>query len=274
MQLKPNTTLWRTLGLPPMFHPLWEDLNRLVTHSWFKRAWIVQEHCLGNNVMVTYGTFHSPVNSVIQCFEHFYKQGLLHVLIRTAPDESTQTLLASMPPFFQFLSACRKRTQEDSLPQLHELITRHPQLGATNPRDRIYALLGLSSDADASELKPDYNLDTEEVFIRTCSYILQRYKSLHFLYDCSLQTNKDLPSWIPDWATERRASSLTREINLPNGLVPGIYDATNGTDIIGEVDPANQRLKTRGCIIDEVVETTADLVANMSQADVTYILNP
>ncbi|KAF2461213.1 hypothetical protein BDY21DRAFT_334665 [Lineolata rhizophorae] len=77
--------------------------------------------------------------------------------------------------------------------------TRHYR--ATDPRDRVYALLGVVHPEDAAAMRPDYSIDPKELYKRVALYLIEDRKSLDVLgYVGFRGTLHGLPSWIPDWS--------------------------------------------------------------------------
>ena len=76
---------------------------------------------------------------------------------------------------------------------------------STNPRDKVYAPLMLSSASRnlSDIIQVDYNLSTKDLFIRVALYCLEDPGwPLSVLELCRLNASKeDLPSWVPDWRT-------------------------------------------------------------------------
>jgi hypothetical protein len=79
----------------------------------------------------------------------------------------------------------------------------HQHLISTDPRDKVFALLGLAEDRQ--ELKtlsvfPDYSRSKEEVYITTMAALLQQgHISMLSLCRAS-EIPGTLPSWVPDWS--------------------------------------------------------------------------
>jgi hypothetical protein len=63
------------------------------------------------------------------------------------------------------------------LPLLDSLRLRQ----ATDPRDKIFALLNVAYDAKPSDLKPDYCKSHAEVYAMTAKWLLRTQKRLDFL---------------------------------------------------------------------------------------------
>jgi hypothetical protein len=77
-------------------------------------------------------------------------------------------------------------------------------IGATDPRDRIYALLGIANDEGAKAIVPDYTLSCEQAYIMTARALL-RHGHDDILSLCRARTpRRNLPSWVPDWAADLR----------------------------------------------------------------------
>lgn len=82
---------------------------------------------------------------------------------------------------------------------------------ATDPRDKIYSVLGLakvpiaesgSMSQDTNPMTIDYSKTTSEVYQYLAKYIINRDRNLDIL--CILLTHRnagsaDLPTWVPDW---------------------------------------------------------------------------
>lgn len=108
---------------------------------------------------------------------------------------------------------------------------------ASDPRDRIYALLNLmdcqiadSSSTSAgktpSGILIDYNLSTSQVFQILTKYIINRDRSLRILAKHTPAKSKDvrLPSWTPDWRAWRwHPSPWAGPIHDANKLAPSAF---------------------------------------------------
>lgn len=57
-------------------------------------------------------------------------------------------------------------------------------IGASDPRDFVFALLGISLEADEPTLQPDYQQDVDEVYKRVAKYMVKA-GSANLLLDCA-----------------------------------------------------------------------------------------
>ncbi|ENI07891.1 hypothetical protein COCC4DRAFT_37671 [Bipolaris maydis ATCC 48331] len=76
-------------------------------------------------------------------------------------------------------------------------------LEATDPRDKIFALLGLVNDKDSLEalgVFPDYTRSKEEVYTTTMTAMLRKGHISLLSICCGIKRPNGLPSWVPDWS--------------------------------------------------------------------------
>jgi hypothetical protein len=96
-------------------------------------------------------------------------------------------------------------------------LERFRDFNCTDPRDKVYALLGLASvDKNMPLPKPDYSKSVSEVYITTARAIIQYTRDLTVL--CLPKsyagiTEHNLPFWCPDWTTQPDEIPLLRDDN-------------------------------------------------------------
>jgi hypothetical protein len=106
------------------------------------------------------------------------------------------------------------------------LVDSSRNLEATDPRDRIFALQGLSQERNNPSFVVDYSLSVEQVYRNFAKYELFQRQDLNILSSAAAVTNLDLPSWVPDWTyspPEGRplASTTHMQLWLHAGGLPG-----------------------------------------------------
>lgn len=85
-------------------------------------------------------------------------------------------------------------------PSLLDLLVMFSASEATDPRDRLFALLGLAKDGDDENFRPDYNEPVESVVQRFALAFVQKGEGMKALYLAGLSSKPSpLPSWVPDW---------------------------------------------------------------------------
>ena len=98
-----------------------------------------------------------------------------------------------------------------SLPSLYSLLFTFQKHKTSDPRDKIYALAGLSAARNNPKFITDYSATPRQVHIDIARHILFKSKRIDVI--CATQRRKsgfNLPSWVPDWTidTERKAVPL------------------------------------------------------------------
>lgn len=159
-------------------------LDDIFQRPYFRRLWIVQEIALANEVVLICGshsfTWQNRVETVLMLAEGIKLAASLPTETplgaRKLDVESLSELLEMQLTFGPEVEA---QKDETLLPYLF-CETEHRV--ATDPRDRIYALLGLMGCGDDERLRPDYNLSVEEVFCQFRKLLLpdDPNRSFHF----------------------------------------------------------------------------------------------
>ncbi|KAL5320359.1 hypothetical protein ACEPPN_011160 [Leptodophora sp. 'Broadleaf-Isolate-01'] len=85
---------------------------------------------------------------------------------------------------------------------------------ATDPRDRVYALLGLcdiqGSERGKKTISITYEYPVEEVYQRTAVFIIMDEDLLDVLLQVSGKRQlPSLPSWVPDWSVQQNCNPLS-----------------------------------------------------------------
>lgn len=69
--------------------------------------------------------------------------------------------------------------------------------GATDERDKIYALLGLVKDTDSTALPPDYSISVTELQRRFARHLIQQNGTLRAIEGNRLPEQPQAQSWLP-----------------------------------------------------------------------------
>lgn len=98
---------------------------------------------------------------------------------------------------------------ESRLPGLYEMLLEHKNKEATNPKDRIYALLGLTTARDDQRISVDYAQNVEQIYTAAVYYIVTTTGKLDIIcaarhelplsVEQTLMRELNLPSWVPNW---------------------------------------------------------------------------
>jgi ankyrin repeat protein len=129
----------------------------ILSRPWFQRVWIIQEVANARSARIMCGT--ATVSAAVFA--------VTPLLLDVQPDPHCQAILNIMPgPSRKYSWWTQDRT-------LHMLLLKFRWSKASDPRDAIYALLGISSDAYSTKyLVPNYELSVKEVVHNTLAFLL------------------------------------------------------------------------------------------------------
>ena len=140
-------------------------LGRLMGRAWWHRLWVVQEVSLAREAWLHCG---NEVRSWEAC-QTAARHAFLHK-VRCRPDYCKNQDNFALEALGRFIhGAAQFEVYQGGRPLL-EMVAKSRARGASDPRDRIYALLGLVSLEEMESLAVDYNLSVSEVYqeIRLC----------------------------------------------------------------------------------------------------------
>ncbi|TGO40538.1 hypothetical protein BHYA_0035g00120 [Botrytis hyacinthi] len=179
----------------------WSSIRALFRRSWFSRVWVLQEALLGDQ------------RSSVQCgntsipFTALRKTMLVLGRKVTTPSDIRSQLLSYSPGVLP-----------DSMRELPELLRWAKHRNCSDPRDKIYGVLGLVSPLIAEGITCDYSIPVAEVYKSAVLSHINVTKRLHLLQHCQLiQRFGDGPSWVPNWSFEDKSIMI--------GVVLGRYAA-------------------------------------------------
>jgi hypothetical protein len=162
----------------------------ILKSTWFTRVWVFQELVLSRDPWVQCGTLRARWTD------------LCNVLLNPATGRPKTRELVVLEDM--------NKTRGPYRQKMFNLLTSRRGLGATDPRDMIYAHMGTSSDLN--ELKKyvevDYRKNRTEVYENTARYLLDAIGPLgpesFFPHadDRESSKQKDLASWAPDWSVQ------------------------------------------------------------------------
>lgn len=196
-----------TPGLEALYSKLWSEdvqmsLAAFLQRPWFHRIWIVQETMFGKNA-----------DSKILCgrdevyWDEFQSvlMGYLYHSQLPRGDGLTEGI-AHVSRLLNGLYFMSSHMREETT--LVKTLARYRLFEATDPRDKIYALLGISSDvtsqATASsksglQIRVDYFSTPTEVYKILAATVLESQGPyfLNLVFD--VDRDSSLPTWVPDW---------------------------------------------------------------------------
>ena len=182
-------------------------IRTLFERPFWRRMWIIQEMAKPRKVLFGCGKESISWSALMDAVRRKDIQRLL--------SKEQEELLKALEKF----KTWELGTQ--ILPLSRALVISRKFL-ATDPRDKLYALLGLASDSSKVVPLPNYSNPVSNVFLQATQRMMINLGDVAIILLARRRAgNVDLPSWYPDW--------LHLGENLPNWV----------TDRVGESTPGN-----------------------------------
>ncbi|KAI9710936.1 MAG: hypothetical protein M1820_002372 [Bogoriella megaspora] len=228
----------------------WNSMVRFFQHNYFNRVWIIQEITLANIRLAVCGKHEVPWDSIVKVsrfltlssWTRSFAPGGFFAALITQPSKHT---LPNM------VEANRRTMAADESKVLLYSIIRARRFLASDPRDKIYALLGVieKSTNGKNRLTPVYGKrSVAETYILAAIQILKDSDDLLLLSQAegdAFRTVEGLPSWVPDWSCSRIVglgvtgyARFSASGNIPRSL---------------SIDEENRTLAVMGTKLDEIV---------------------
>ncbi|PMD52527.1 HET-domain-containing protein [Hyaloscypha bicolor E] len=247
----------------------WQAMKIIYGHPWFQRLWTHQELILS-----TSATFVLDFHTL-----HFDQFRLATQAIHRASDKFTfrnppayiTGVFKDDEGFNGGLNRARSRTlaceNRHYPPHKRWSVLNHVNMGrlfdCSEPRDRVYALLGLLDAKIRDRVHVDYEKPVEEVYTEFTKLIIESSRSLEVLVDAGLcRGSSSCPTWVQDWNLRQPESKQ------PSALSYRSYSACCSIRPLGTMIKENSELAIRGIDVDSVLATVEvpgdDLLADSS----------
>jgi hypothetical protein len=226
---------------------VWRALYELICRPYWRRLWIFQEAALGRST--------TPILCGHRTLSWIHVARAFSLLIKT--DEVINTYITNelrdaFIPFniaiwanlytaneiqsLQDIQLQGKRTNTYRLLNLSRLVF------STDPRDKVYGLLGLMDESLASLIEPDYTDTVLNVYRSFTLTIIEATGSLDVIRHTAPAADSPFPSWVPDWTVAPKTTALT---------LSETSFATSGSSLASiQTLTDSQLLSCKGFIID------------------------
>ncbi|KAK3906378.1 heterokaryon incompatibility protein-domain-containing protein, partial [Staphylotrichum tortipilum] len=155
-------------------------IQALFRCRYFSRMWIIQEVANAKTAVIHYGA------------KSARWAGLAKTRLRSLLGPR---VVQSIPTWITAIYNQPRHNAVDLPRLLH--ITASSE--AADPRDRIFALFGLLTDAASHGLVADYNLALPEVLTGYAAFVLLKLNQPWMLDRAVCNNAQQLPTWVPEW---------------------------------------------------------------------------
>lgn len=173
-------------------------MGQLFRLSWFSRVWIIQEIAMSQHAIVHVGRCYmgwEEFSSAITFITSFKKT---NQLVWETDSQNIGNIVT--------LRAIRKNIQSSQSFELSYLLSNISNgFHSTDPRDMVFALRGMCSDAGIELLASNYSKSVNFVYEETAIHLLTTIDHIHVLTKAGIGNRRKvhhLPSWVPDWSSK------------------------------------------------------------------------
>ncbi|KAF2629576.1 HET-domain-containing protein [Macroventuria anomochaeta] len=213
LPLKPTGTCIEDYDMPPEDDPAWFAWRRFFASPYFRRIWILQEFTLAKNLYLHNGRSEETSSAILLVMHAVSSMSRMLNAQYLGRGEDAELGRAAALGWrgLEMMNMERVFAQEDlhdevALKMLKErsrLIDKIRyafDFDATDPRDRIYALLGLVSDSERFQHLVSYQpADTyPKIYRRFAKALIEQGHLVQVLHmSCKTPSSLRLPSWVP-----------------------------------------------------------------------------
>lgn len=228
------------LNMPNYAGPVQKAFEKFCLRPYFYRTWVIQEIAISKQALVICGPHQEELDLIVNGTS--FRMGNIY-----DPFEGVDAVT--------HFTELRKLGQSSSL----ESIMQYSRYcGATDPRDKVYGLIGLFLQPLVSV---DYALKVETVYTDFTKAIIDREKNLQFLHWLGVSKRQvaNLPSWVPDYTA-----------STPTGVLPRVYHryipvsetSTSLQSVLPGLRVEESRLNIRGSHLDTMMHIGGVLAAD------------
>lgn len=196
-------------------------LSSILSCPFWQRRWIIQELTAASKVEILCNTAHLSWDDLDQVYK------------KCSSSECWLEEHKLVAASYHKISQLRREYWQGTLPNLCDAIIETREHLSKDPRDRIYAMLGITSDGLALVPTPNYFQHVGQASEELTWAILKRNANLDLiLADPRTRIpNGSLPTWSPDWCsgtvTSAAGFAASRESRHPRDFVasrvPGMH---------------------------------------------------
>lgn len=203
--------------LDPMIHamygdkslkPSWTALQKIHLAGYWRRLWVIQEIVTNLRTYVHVGPLTTHLMPLLTTGQSIVQASI----VALKPTQWEQQYVASFQTGAIMQDRFAFSDKEYEGHDLLDLLVRYRHHRSSDPRDKVYGLIGLAKlhGSNFRQLNVDYDLSLDAVMTQTARHIIESTKSLDILTyaesglsHCS-EDGEDLhaalPTWVPNWA--------------------------------------------------------------------------
>lgn len=258
---------FESIGLPPANAPGWVAWQKLLSRPYFVRLWIIQEFAVSNEVYFLHGVKYMPWGNLYHIISRMQIHGIAEDQ-RVMADPSVALSAVQGKNAIRNLHFQRDCVMANNPRKVDDLLWLGRFVQSTDPKDKVFAILGLATDIDVNqpglEISYDKSESVAELYTRVSRSLLRSNPGIlpQLLYEAGSALRRriaELPSWIPDWSSPRAGSPLGGLANIVS------YAAATSRAPNFSLLPDSSTLHIEGAIVDRITSLTPEFRPDTSQ---------
>ena len=123
-----------------------------------------------------------------------------------------------------------------------------------DPRDKVYAILGICKDLRSGDITVDYSASVARVYSDVSKFIIMRDRSLKLLSACQSYGSdvRGLPSWAPDWSIDARFRPTRSISSWVADDRSGIFHASGSFPARVEISADLRTMSAQGLLVGKI----------------------
>jgi hypothetical protein len=183
----------------------WHAIRSIFSRNWWNRAWIFQEAIVSQSAILLCGSSFLWWDAIVQTVSLIHEISHDEDMI---PDKLVESISGVAHRSVQVLNLIgywkEYRCQQSRPRALIETLSSLRNLYASDPKDKVYAGLGLTTER---LIDIDYSLETHQIYTSLAGSYITKFQNLDILDYCVFPEGKsDLPTWVPDWRVKNHSS--------------------------------------------------------------------
>ncbi|KAL8638179.1 MAG: hypothetical protein Q9228_004646 [Teloschistes exilis] len=197
----------------------WDALSFLLRNTWFERVWVMQEVIMAcsqiaadarpeDHTLLSFEKRTISFDKLAEVLAILERDHLVLNLIYDRENSDGTKDQGTDPPgvnALRLFSSFRELRDQTVPVRLSTALDRSWRFKATNPRDKLYAVMGFCDDCADPRLRPNYDANIEDIYQVWTTVLLERPHEHALPLPMAgvglRRSQPKLPSWVPDYSS-------------------------------------------------------------------------
>ncbi|KAI3543786.1 hypothetical protein CSPX01_06109 [Colletotrichum filicis] len=244
-----------------------EAIRDLLHREYWQRIWVIQEVVLARTATVAVAGNRSVSLDIFDAALRILREYRWAVPLDVpswtrfiVPMQGSLIRIRPLEVRYRHHQGVRVRLEDILWKQV--VAPERPHYSATDPRDILFGLLGVLEESEKQNLRVDYSLSKEDVFVNITTILLDSPGGgpSRFRLDSTVpgDRNGTLPTWVPDWQVIGRYGRFALPISYIHEFEAAAQrqQRQKASDCLVIRDGRTSILQ-EGCYVDKVTEVMA-----------------